>query len=254
MRAPREESSSSIYHIVARGSGRQLIFEDDCDREDFLTILGRTSMKYGIEILGWCLMGNHVHLLLMAPIDEISKAMQVLLCTYALHFNEKAGRCGHLFQERFKSEPIEDDEYLLCALRYIHFNPEKAHVAAHDCYEWSSYGEYIGKPRLCSTDYILSFFETIRDFIMFHRIESNERHYLDVPDGRRTTRSMPDAEAIRIAESVLDGVPLTDLKAMDKSQRNHYINMLLDSHLSVRQIERLTGIGRGIIDYVKTCQ
>ena len=90
--------------------------------------------RFDVEVFGWCLMGNHVHLLLHGHIAGISKAMQVLLGTYALKFNEQTGRSGHLFQERFSSEPIDSDEYLLSALRYIHQNPDKARIATYDSY------------------------------------------------------------------------------------------------------------------------
>ncbi len=251
MRTPRKESASNIYHVVARGTGRQLIFEDDDDRRCFLAIMSHALRRFDVEVFGWCLMGNHVHLLLHGHIAGISKAMQVLLGTYALKFNEQTGRSGHLFQERFSSEPIDSDEYLLSALRYIHQNPDKARIATYDSYPWSSYAEYLGEAGPCSTDFILSLFGSRQEYEAFHRIQSDESGFLDITCGRSATRPMPDEDAIRIANGILDDVPLPAIKSLDRSTRDGLIAKLLNVDLSVRQIERLTGVSRGIIDYIK---
>ena len=207
--------------------------------------------RFDVEVFGWCLMGNHVHLLLHGHIAGISKAMQVLLGTYALKYNERTGRSGHLFQERFSSEPIDSDEYLLSALRYIHQNPDKARIATYDSYPWLSYAEYLGETGLCSTDFILSLFGSRQEYEAFHRIQSDESGFLDITCGRSATRPMPDEDAIRIANGILDDVPLPAIKSLDRSTRDGLIAKLLNVNLSVRQIERLTGVSRGIIDYIK---
>lgn len=89
-------------------------------------------------------MDNHVHLLMSEGTEEISKIMKRINVSYAYYFNQKYGRIGHLFQDRFKSEGIEDDTYLLAATRYIHNNPVRANIVKHAGeYKWSSYGIYI---------------------------------------------------------------------------------------------------------------
>jgi REP element-mobilizing transposase RayT len=251
MRAPRERGTSNIYHIVARGSGRQLIFEDDDDRKEFLAILSNVSKRFSLEIYAWCLMGNHVHLLIHADMEHISPAMQVLLCTYAMHYNEKTGRSGHLFQERFGSEPVDTDEHLLSAMRYIHLNPEKARIEQHDRYCWSSYAEYLGEPGLCSTDFILSLFGNRQEYVSFHDLADEDIEFIDVARPRYSNRPFSDSEAIRIANSVLGGIRLSDIKTFERGKRNRLLNMLLDHGLSIRQTERLTGIGRGTIAYAR---
>ena len=251
MRAPRECGTSNIYHIVARGSGRQLIFEDDDDRREFLATLSNVSKRFGLEVYAWCLMGNHVHLLIHADMARISPAMQVLLSSYALYYNERTGRSGHLFQERFGSEPVDTEEHLLSAMRYIHLNPEKARIEQHDRYPWSSYAEYLGEPGVCSTDFILSLFGNRREFASFHCIADEDIGFIDIAEARRSTRPLPDSEAIRIANSVLDGIRLSDIKTFERGKRNRLLNALLDHGLSIRQTERLTGIGRGAIAYAR---
>lgn len=250
MRAPREHSQFDIYHVVSRGVGRQLIFEDDDNRSVFLELLTKVIDGNGTEVYAWCLMGNHVHLLLHAELDCVSQCMKRLCSTYAQYFNRKTGRVGHLFQERFKSEPVNDDAYLLTVTRYIHDNPSKAQVSTMEDYQWSSYREYVGKPRLCSTDFVLGVFGGPEAFVRFHADGSHAVRCLDVSSGRNRTRAMPDSTAISIAEAVLGVGRLENLKALPLEERNEGIRRLKTEGLTVRQIERLTGIGRNAIQRV----
>ena len=171
MRIPRVQSTADIYHVIARGTGRQIIFEDDDDRQRFLMYLSAALRDAGAELLAWCLMENHVHLLIHAPLPDLSAAMRRVCGTYALRFNAKTGRVGHLFQDRFKSEAVSDDAYLMTVVRYIHENPAKAGVGAVDAYPWSSYREYVGAPVLCTTDFVLEVFGGVDNFAAFHHWE-----------------------------------------------------------------------------------
>lgn len=247
MRTPRKQSEQDLYHVVSRGTGRQLIFEDDDDRRAFLAMMGQALATNGVELYAWCLMGNHVHLLMHGPVDDISNCMKQLCGGYAQHFNGKAGRTGHLFQERFKSEPVEDEAYLLTVVRYIHENPAKAGIAAAWEYPWSSYGEYLGKPGLCNTELVLGMLGGTGGFDRFHREEHADGPCLDVTSGRSRTRAMPDGVARSIAEQVLGEGFLDGLKELPVEEREPSLRLLKESGLTVRQIERLTGIGRGTI-------
>lgn len=140
----RAVSESGIYHVVSRGSGRQLIFEDDADRMSFITTLGESARRAGVDILGWCLMPNHVHLILLDCEQSLSDVMQRVLTSYARRFNWRTGHVGHVFQGRFSSAPIEGERYLLAAVRYLHLNPERAGICSAEQYDWSSYREYAG--------------------------------------------------------------------------------------------------------------
>lgn len=246
MRTRRRESSSGIYHVMARGTGRQNIFEGDADRTEFLSILDEALDRSGVILYAWCLMSNHVHLLLQGALGDVSTCMKRLCGIYAQRFNQRTGRVGHLFQERYKSEPVEDDAYLLTVVRYIHDNPVKGKLSDMESYTWSSYKEYLGAPGHCSTDFVLAAFGGRDSFVRFHEDESNAGECLDVtsPNSRGRTRAMPDDVARETAAGVLDDVGLDDLKSLPRSVRNEYIRRLKGAGLSIRQIERLTGIGR----------
>ena len=128
---------------MLRGCGKQCLFEDDADRIKFLEILSSNTEKYRVSVLAWCLMDNHIHLVLSDRQDDLSPCLKAIAGHYAMYFNSRTAHVGHVFQDRFKSKPIETDGYLLQAIRYVHRNPEKAGIAAAEDYPWSSYAEYL---------------------------------------------------------------------------------------------------------------
>ena len=126
-RVARARSESGFYHVVAKGNGGQNLFEDASDYRAFLELVAATAEKCGVFVHAYCLMSNHVHLLLEDQGGRLSEFMKSLSATgYATRFNAKASHIGHVFQQRFKSQPVEDEAHLLQAVRYIHNNPAKA--------------------------------------------------------------------------------------------------------------------------------
>lgn len=247
MRMPRKQCDSDIYHVISRGVGRHVIFEDDKDRQQYLDSLRVFCTKECVTIYAWCLMDNHVHLLLLAPMEAISATMRKLNATYAQYFNLKYDRVGHLFQDRFKSEPVESDEYFLTALRYIHQNPQKAGIANVASYPWSSYHEYIHAPLLCDTQFALDLFGSKEAFVAFHNVSADPFACMSA----ETNRGVRNVEKLReTALAVIGETNLEVIATLPKNERNTLLKKLKDSGLSVRQIERLTGIGRGIIQKV----
>jgi len=107
-RRSRRKSHSGIYHAMVRGIDRQLIFRDPADFLKYLRVLEECKRVSSFEIYAYCLMPNHVHLLIREGSEDLGKAFQRIGSRYAYWFNKKYERCGHLFQDRFKSEPVED--------------------------------------------------------------------------------------------------------------------------------------------------
>ncbi len=141
-RPPRPQFPDAIYHVTARGNGRQDIFLDDEDRYYMLDRLETTVHRFGWRILSFVLMTNHLHKLVQTPKPNLSAGMQFLLSGYATRFNARHDCCGHLFQSRFGAELIEDEQYYWNVSRYIHLNPVRTMVPLVDRledYAWSSY-------------------------------------------------------------------------------------------------------------------
>jgi len=125
-RTQRSKSGSGIYHIIMRGINRQYIFEEPEDSDKFIQTLQQYKEISEYELFAYCMMGNHLHLLIRVGKEPIEQLMRRICGSYVYWYNKKYSRIGNLFQDRFKSEPIEDDSYFLTALRYIFQNPVKA--------------------------------------------------------------------------------------------------------------------------------
>ena len=125
-RRPREEHAGAICHVFARGVNRNHVFVDNEDYERYSSLLGATVARYGWFCLSYCLMPNHVHLLIETPQPNLGVGMQWLHGIYGRTFNERHHRVGHVFQDRYRIEPIEDQRQLITTVGYIALNPVAA--------------------------------------------------------------------------------------------------------------------------------
>jgi len=214
-----------------------------------LDLLLAVKQEVGIQVHAYCLMSNHVHLLLHANApQDLPRSMSKLLGPYATWFNKKYGRSGALIANRYKSTCIEDDAYLFAVIRYIHKNPMDAGmVSAYDQYQWSSFTDYVsGQSELIDSGFILSMFSPDRvtavdRFISFH--SQAETLHISSPDRPpRTSKQIHDGIV-----GLLGDVSLHSVSGLPKGQRDTIIKSLRQHHFSIRQIERVTGIPRGII-------
>ena len=148
-RQARLDAPGTLHHVMIRGIERSPIFKDDQDRQDFVSRTGILAQETGTKILAWVLMRNPVHLLFFSGPTGISQFMRRLLTGYALRYNRRHRRNGHLFQNRYKSIICEEGSYLLELVRYIHLNPLRAAVVESmgelDHYPWSGHMVLMGK-------------------------------------------------------------------------------------------------------------
>ncbi|MDP2798894.1 MAG: transposase, partial [Deltaproteobacteria bacterium] len=148
-RQARLDTPGTLHHVMIRGIEGQNIFRDNTDRKDFLSRIAQLIEETGTRILAWVLMNNHVHLLLFSGPQGISKFMRRLLTGYAISYNRRHQRTGHLFQNRYKSIICEEEPYLLALARYIHLNPLRASIVKSieelDRYPWSGHSVLVGK-------------------------------------------------------------------------------------------------------------
>ena len=138
-RQSREKSETGIYHVMIRGIDKRNIFLDKEDKIKFLEKLIQAKEAAKFKLYAYCLMDNHVHLLIQES-EEIGTSIKRLTVGYVQWHNNKYARTGHLFQNRYMSEVVETEEYLISVLRYIHQNPVKAKMVKNCTnYLWSSY-------------------------------------------------------------------------------------------------------------------
>ena len=158
----RVEYPGAFYHVINRGNAGEDVFKGLRDREKFIEYLEKACSRFSIRIHTYCLMTNHYHLLVETPEANLSRAIQWINVSYAVYFNVKRQRRGHLFQGRFKALLVDADEYLKPLSRYIHLNPVRAKmVGSPSDYPWSSYPFFIGTlkmPGWLSGEWILSQF------------------------------------------------------------------------------------------------
>lgn len=141
----RIEFSNALYHVTARGDRREDIFEDDADRQMFLSILAQVVTQCNWICHAWCLMDNHYHLLIQTPDGNLSKGMRQLNGVYTQASNRRHQRVGHLFQGRFKAILVDSDAYLLELARYVVLNPVRAGMVQKPVdWKWSSYRASVG--------------------------------------------------------------------------------------------------------------
>lgn len=154
----RRLGRSQVYHIILKGIDNQDIFYDNLDRKFFLKQISITKKDFNYLVYAYCLMTNHVHMVIKCKNDLLSKAIQSLVIRYVHYFNKKYSRKGSLVQDRFKSKNVETPKYFLEVCRYVHRNPEKAGIALTQNYEWSSYREYLGQEKIVDKQHLLYYF------------------------------------------------------------------------------------------------
>jgi len=160
----RIEFPGAFYHVTSRGNERKNIFKSLRDREKFLSYLESATKRYGAAIHVHCLMDNHYHLFIETPLGNLSKIIQHINGAYTNYYNKKRERSGHLFQGRYKSILVEEDEYAKELSRYIHLNPVRAGIVnMPEEYKWSSFRYYISNekaPEWLKKDFILNSFSS----------------------------------------------------------------------------------------------
>ena len=248
-RLARKKSQSGIYHIILRGINRQSIFEDDDDKERLLETLVRYKEKSGYSIYAYCFMDNHFHLLLKVGEEPLEQIMRRICGSYVYWFNKKYERIGNLFQDRFRSEPVEKETYFLTVVRYIHQNPIKARITESiQEYKWNSYCEYIGVEILVDRDYVLNIFAddstaALESFVRFH----NELSIDECMEIEPTKKKISDEELRKIINDQFN-IKAWAIQSLPKEEKKVILKKALKIEgISTRQLSRVTGVSTNVI-------
>ncbi|NCD10487.1 MAG: transposase, partial [Negativicutes bacterium] len=237
---------TGFYHTFFRGVNHQSLFEEDNDFSYFLNTL--TSLKNNLcfELHAYCLMPNHVHLLLReSKTGDISLIMKRLLTKYVMYFNRKYERSGALIANRYKSIPVEVDQYFVPLVCYIHQNPIKAGLVENlEDYSFSSYKDYLKGNGITNTSFSLGLIGR-DEWIRLHQLYSTAN--FDISDNL----AISESKIRQIIFKYTNGFDPSLVAGWPKVKRNELIAALKQKEgLSIRQIERATGISRGIISRV----
>ena len=243
MSFPRRTSATGFYHVILVGNNHQRIFEDREDCRKFLYVLSDSRQTYGFTILAYCLMTNHVHLLIRPGKIALSNVFMSFGARYVRWYNEKYARTGHLFQERYKSKPVNDLPYLLTVVRYIHLNPVKAGICrTPQQYEFSSFSSYFKDPMIDSS-YMLTLISR-DEFVGFHSVP-NDDECMDID--RKTEKMLTDPQAIGEMTRISGCKNATEFQRLAQSARDEALHQMLASGVRIRQASRITGISYHIV-------
>ena len=244
-RQARKKSESGIYHVMLRGINRQRIFEDQEDYEKFLRLLKEYKAISGYKLFAYCLMGNHIHLLIKIEDEPIEQVFKRIGSRFVYWYNIKYQRNGHLFQDRFKSEPVENDEYFLTVLRYIHQNPVKAKLCKKpEDYPYSSYEEFEKDNTLIDKTYVFEIIDPL-ELKKFHNVYDDAK-CLEMDD--QPAIRLTDEDASQVMNKVAKCRSVGEFSELDELLKIKYIQKMNEKGCSIRQICRLTGITKGIVE------
>ncbi|QDR82166.1 transposase [Sporomusa termitida] len=243
-RAARVKSESGIYHIMIIGINKQFIVADEEDHQKFLAVLKECKTVSQYKIYAYCLLGNHIHLLLKTDKEGLEKIFKRIGARYVYYYNWKYKRSGPLFQDRFRSEPVDNDSYILTVLRYIHNHPVAAGlVKSPGQYPWSSYHEYLGRASLVDAEYISGIMNR-EEFAHFHQ----QQEPATVLDISAEHLRLTDEEAKIILSEVSGVVDTSAFMGLDAAKRKASLRELRKRGLSIRQISRLTGVSKALVE------
>lgn len=255
-RMPREYSSSGFYHIMLSGNEQRNIFIDDADRQKFLETVAKKKTETEFSLYAYCLMDNHIHLVVRENHKQISTIIKGIATSYAMFFNIKYDRAGHVFHSRFKSESVDDEQYLISLIRYVHNNPVRARmVDKPEQYKWSSYQSYVypGIGQNVDAGYVLSMIdgnlnEAIQVFKWFSH-EKDDTNYMDENDG--IIIKTVEEGRVYLEELIADKWPGVAKATIieDKGRRNEVIRELRsNTGLSIRKTAELLGVNRRVVE------
>lgn len=243
-RKAREISPSGYYHVVMRGNDRRIIFMSDNDKRKFLNSVDKFRDKGRVKLLAYCLMDNHVHMLIKAEMDDLSLFNQKLKDSYCFFFNRKYNHTGTLFEGRFWSRAIVGETDLIHVVRYIHRNPVKAGMAEMKDYRWSSYDEFIYGSVMCDVEELGDLWQDTDDFVSMMSVDDPDDSAIAIPDYLR----LSDDEARDVAVNIMCGRKLQELSDCSVAVRSDFLRTMCEQGVSKAQLTRLTGINRGAVD------
>ena len=259
-RKARHTTSTGIYHVMMRGINHQVIFEDEEDNHYFLDCINRmgfindddgTPIAQGCTYYAYCLMGNHFHLLIRERKETIAQTIKRIADAYVYYYNRKYQRSGHLFKERFRSEPVNDMDYFTTLLCYIHQNPVKAGIVASvKDYAYSSWHEYSGEvfpqAQICHVEAVLRRlpFEELSELVNTPLPE--KMGIIDIDD-EVVRHRLSEEQVKQLLAMYSQTSNATEFQQLGRPHQSEIINLLRKQGASIRQLERLTGLSRGLI-------
>lgn len=183
-RLPRSVHKSGFFHIMVQGINKSYIFQTKMQKEEYIKLMKECNKKFNIKIIAYCIMDNHTHILIYTEnITYLSNYMKSLNTSYGIYYNKTNNRIGFVFRNRFQSQYINDKNYLINCIKYIHMNPVKAGMELkEEKYKYSSYNEYFKNIKKCilNKEPLIKLFENEKNILMRIKSANDEIEIMDI--------------------------------------------------------------------------
>ena len=192
-RLPRGIYGKGFFHVMVQGINKEYIFDNEKYKDKYFKLIVNMEKKHQISLLAYCIMDNHAHLLIYTNnTEQLSAYMKSVNCRFAKYYNKEKQRVGYVFRDRFNSQYINNKNYLLRCLNYIHMNPTHAEIVQKpEQYVYSSYNDYINKTNIVSDDKIKLIFGEIKDYLyILLNISNNDFEVMDINRENKNFRTV----------------------------------------------------------------
>ncbi len=240
-REQRIHYETAIYHVIVRGNNRAQVFLNEEEKRKYLQIIADYREKYDFHLYAYVIMDNHAHLLVQVEEVELAKIMQGIQQRYTRYYNQRYGRSGHVFEQRYKAKLCSEDAYLLTLLCYIHQNPVKAGMPEGLHYRWSSHSLYEkGAKGLVETNFILGMIngqksKAIHEYQRLMGTEVGKAEYGDGPSYQE--RMNQTSEKIKEVEELPSKTSWTELVEELSLRENISSQQLLEPSRKRERVE-----------------
>lgn len=245
-RHPRLLSKSGIEHVMLRGVNKQTIFRDDADCRKFLKCLWAAQEKGGFTLHAYCLMKNHVHLLIQRGKETVGQSVKRFGISYAAYYNKKYDRVGHLFQDRYRSVPVETEASYLNVIRYIMQNPVKAGICLHAAdYKWSNYRSLGENDGIADSRMLKSIFAE-EDFLEYINQPVDDAEMDSIERGRQT-----DSDVVEMLKELTGVKSAEEFLKLDGEKKAEYIRRMKDRGCRYKQIAKALGVSMDQLEVMR---
>ena len=241
-RAARKNLETGFFHIMVQGIKKEEIFYKNEYKQKYIELAKLFLEKQNVKLISYCVMSNHVHMIIYSEdIKELTKFMERLNTTYAMHYNKNENRVGYVYRDRFKSKELYSQDYLTRCIKYIHMNPVKAGIVRKEKdYKYSSYNDYINKTGIVTEEILKKIFNSKYNYLKeFLKIEYNENLFEEVEKEKISIEEL-NAEILKFLEK--EEITIEELRE-DKRLIKKIYN-LLEIKPTKAELARQIGISR----------
>ncbi len=182
-RVARKDYDTSFFHVIIHGERDEYIFAERRYKQKYLELINKTKEEFNIQVIAYCIMDNHMHMLIYAKeIEHLSKFMQKVNTSYAIYYNKVCkNQIGHVYKDRYLSESVKGMRYFLKCINYIHQNPVKAFIVLKcEDYEYSSAKDYINNCGCAKSEILSTMFEDENYINLINQYSKNTNLFMDI--------------------------------------------------------------------------